>query len=63
LLLSKPQKNLIKNELQNKKILVDKMKKKKLKKREKSQANCSETCKPELIYQTYNPLNYRLGLN
>jgi hypothetical protein len=28
LLLSKPQKNLIKNELQNKKILVDKMKKK-----------------------------------
>jgi hypothetical protein len=40
-----------------------KWKKNKLKKREKSQANCSETCKPELIYQTYNPLNYRLGLN
>ena len=38
-------------------------KKNKLKKREKSQANCSETWKPELIYQTYNPLNYRLGLN
>jgi hypothetical protein len=36
LLLSKPQKNLIKNELQNKKILVDKMKKKNLKKEKKA---------------------------
>jgi len=43
----------------NNKILMDKIEKK----LKKNKVNLSEPCKPELIYQTCNTLNYRLELN
>jgi hypothetical protein len=44
-------------------MLVEETEKNELKKKEKNQISLGEPCKPRLISQTRNPLNYRSGIN
>jgi hypothetical protein len=61
MLFSKQLKNLIES---RKKMLDNETKNNKLKKKEgKNQANLGEPCKPRLIFQTHNLLNYKLKPN
>jgi hypothetical protein len=51
----KSRKQMLDNETKNNKL--------KKKKRGKNQANLGESCKPRLIFQTHNLLNYKLKPN